>query len=849
METTPTFGQWLRLRRKALDLTQEDVARIVQCSISEVRKVESDERRPSRQIADLLANCLNIPLSEREAFIQAARSGRSPANPRWSNRSPLAIPVPAALPNPATVLMGREPEMAQIGRLLGQPDCRLLTLFGAGGIGKTRLSIEAARSYQSLFPDGVFFISLSPIRSSDLLISTIAGTVACDFYGPEEPAVQLANHLQDKSVLLVLDNIEHLSAGTAVLSRLLQRTQSLKMLITSRERLNLQGEWVFEIQGLPVPPAGQTENLEHYSSVGLFLQCAQRVQTDFNPGPEELAAIAQICRQVDGLPLGIELAAIWVRVLSCAEIAREIAADFNFLSTNLRDIPERHRSLRAVFDHTWSLLSDDEQRVMMYLAAFRGSFRREAAIEVAGASLPILSTLVDKCLLRRVATGIYNIHELVRQYATARLKTDPEAYTEAYRRVSDYYLNLLQAQERALRGPQQSQALANLSTEIDNIRLAWDWAVDHGCLETVAEAARALTWFYELHGWYQEGQDVFAQSAETLSSGNDPRLRAIRGQLLASSGFFLTRAGLHEQACTALEDSLGLLREAGKPIPLADALAYLGGFLLRTGDYGRMEAAFSESIALSRAAGYDWNVASCLSTWATALLTLGKLDQAVTFFREALGLWRKVGDPRSIAFALTFLGSALHEQGQHQEAHELLHEGLALSKTCGDRYATGASLSNLAAIAYAHGEFDEAESLFNQSAGLFEELGDHWSRAQVLNNLGFITIERGSHEQARSYFLEALKTAQENQTMPVAVSSLVGLSDLLARQGQSQKALELLAQVSAQPNLPHESRGRAEQLLSLLSSELPEDERQQLESSARSQPFSPFVAELLSSLE
>jgi transcriptional regulator with XRE-family HTH domain len=374
MDPEVSFGAWVTRRRKALDLTREQLAGQVGYSVSALRKIESDERRPSRQMAELLADCLQVPPDQRPTFVQVARGQLRVERLVAAVSTTVTgdeLPRPAIrLPVPPTPLIGREAELAELARLLRDPQCRLLTLVGAGGIGKTRLAIEVAGRHQDRFPDGACFVSLASLNSSAFLVPAIADALGYVFQRQMEPRTQLLNYLSVKQSLLVLDNVEHLLEGVDLFAEMLERAPGVKLLATSRERLNLQGEWVFEIQGLPVPPTDQAGRAEEYSAAALFVQSARRVQAGFELGAEERPPVVRICQMVEGMPLGIELAAAWVSVLTCREIAHEIERGMDFLATTMRDVPERQRSLRAAFDHSWSLLSADSRAD---LSGMRGS--------------------------------------------------------------------------------------------------------------------------------------------------------------------------------------------------------------------------------------------------------------------------------------------------------------------------------------------------------------------------------------------------------------------------------------------------------------------------------------------
>jgi transcriptional regulator with XRE-family HTH domain len=433
MEYSFSFGEWIKSRRKELDLTQAELAKRASCTVFAVRKIEAGERRPSRQLAGLLAQSLEIPSEDQITFTKVARGElsverlSSPAH-KTSRDSPLAIksgPTPGNLPRPLTSFIGREPELTALGQLLQDAQCSLLTIVGPGGIGKTRLAVEAAHLSEQLFPDGVWFVPFVSLNSPVQIVPTIAGALDFKFQEPTNPQAQLLRYLRAKRALLVLDNAEHLLDGVGVFTEILKDCHQVKLLVTSRERLNLLSEWVFDLQGLPVPLNDQVEHFEAYSSVALFLQSARRVRAGFEMREAERCWVLKICRTMEGMPLGIELSAAWVGLLSCEEIAKEIEHNLDFLSVSMRDLPERHRSLRATLDHSWKLLNPEERMILSRLSVFHGSFSREAAQAICGASLAVLSSLKNKTLLYRNEQGYYGLHEIIRQYAGLKLAETP----------------------------------------------------------------------------------------------------------------------------------------------------------------------------------------------------------------------------------------------------------------------------------------------------------------------------------------------------------------------------------------------------------------------------------------
>jgi predicted ATPase/DNA-binding XRE family transcriptional regulator len=454
MSSLTTFGQWLRLRRKALDLTQEELAKRVQCSVSAIRKIEADERRPSRQIAGLLAENLEILPHDRIPFIRVARGEHSidwlnysqtPNNKVAMSRLNLSVSNMPVQPNP---LVGREQEFQKINHVIESPQCRLLSLVGRGGIGKTHLAIEVALNQRKYFQDGVFFIPLSLISSTGYIYPSIAGSIGLSLFDAVDLSRQVLDYLADREMLLLMDNFEHLLPGSKVISDIIHYAPGVKILVTSMERLNLTGEWVFELQGLPVPPVDQLTGLESYNAIILFVQNAVRTDIRFNVKELDYSAIAKICRLVDGLPLGIELAAGWIRTLSCSEIASEIETNLDIYSMVGRDAPDRHLSLRAILDYSWGLLSTEEQNVLSKLSIFVNGFNRETAQQIAGAPLKVLAALADKSLIHRNQDGYYRLPELVRRHAFTHL--DPKIHDFLLAKLKDITFNAIIAETIAL---------------------------------------------------------------------------------------------------------------------------------------------------------------------------------------------------------------------------------------------------------------------------------------------------------------------------------------------------------------------------------------------------------------
>ncbi len=479
----------------------------------------------------LLARELGVePLPETQALYRRLKAKDQPAQHN--------------LPPQATPFVGRETELAQIAAILDRSDCRLLTLIGAGGIGKTRLALQAALEQLSTFRDGLFFAPLEGITAPKLLAAALAEVLGCPLSSPGEADQQLINYLARRELLLILDNFEHLltstpqgaAGGEGLLLKILTDAPQVKLLVTSRQRLKLRAEWVLEVEGLTYPDSpADVPDPANYSAVKLFVQQVQRVQAGFSLSAANQADVIRLCQLVNGSPLGLELAATWAPVLSCAEIVREIERDLDFLTDSSPDSSDRHRSMRTVFESSWQLLSAVEQAVLQKLSVFRGHFQREAASAVAHASPQLLLALLSKSLLQRDAAGRYSMHELLRQYAAEKLAADLGATNrllETYARHSNYYLSFLKERETRLQSG-QPEAVGEISDALTNIQAAWRWAVAQRYGETLEQAGKSLFLFCQVSNRFQEGEALFQEAIEELGAEAEAELAPVLSKLLA----------------------------------------------------------------------------------------------------------------------------------------------------------------------------------------------------------------------------------------------------------------------------------------------------------------------------
>jgi predicted ATPase/DNA-binding XRE family transcriptional regulator len=876
-----SFGRWIRRRRQTLGLTQTALALKAGYSAAMIRKIERDERRPSLNGATLLAEALEIPLAQRDAFLEVARKERAIdqlGSVDREERFPWeSDPQPRTnLPLPATLFVGREMALASLEGLLQDPTSRLVTLVGLAGIGKSRLAVHVAHSQLDRFAHGTFFVSLGPLDAPERIVATIAKTIGIQFHGAAQPQEQLLRYLRKKQMLLVLDNFEHLLPGASLLSDILQTAPDIQLLVTSRERLNLQGEWVFDVEGLAYPEDRDEEGLEQaasYAAVQLFMQGALRINPRFDLNGENRRSVVRICQLTEGVPLALELAAAWVRVLSCQAIAEEIERNLDFLKASAQDIPERHRSLRAALDHSWKLLSAREKAIFRRLSVFRGGFRREVAQEVTGADLEALTSLLDKSLLRREGEARYDMHELVRQYAASHLTTEAREHAQMRDRHSASYAALLGKLEEQISSPKQMAILAAMDAEMDNVRLAWNWMGAQRQIGNLQKSLNCLWRFYAIRSRLREGASLFRQAAEalrTVEEGEEAQElehSLVLAQLLARQGYFYLGLGWRDEARAMLQDSLTLIRACTDQARLAETLAILGFEKYWLGAFEEATQYSQESLSLNRALEKPFWTVFCLVTLAYISLAQEAYEEAYSFAQDSLALCRDfLGEPHGTAVSLIVLSAIANRLGQYAEAKRWAQEGLQISKTIRDRWGMALNLRRLGVANLESGEVERAGTLLRQSVSHFKEVGDHPTpMATTLIDLGVAARVSGAYAEARQVLLEALQTATETKTSTVVLNALTELATIEMEEGAGERALELVLQCRQDPSTKRQASGgaspdsqltlgqwgqqryaRLERLQGQLESQLTQQQAAAARARVQARPLEDLVQEILS---
>lgn len=632
--------------------------------------------------------------------------------------------TPHNLMEPATRFIGREDELVLLHRQLEEEGCRLLTLIGPGGVGKTRLALQLASERLMRHPHGVFFVPLASLQEAGQLALAVREALSLGFAGTEELKAQLLDYLKDKKLLLVMDNFEHLLEGAGFIHQLLEQAPDLHVLATSRQRLNLQGEVLHEVSGLSLPAEGaQPSTLVGYDAIRLFLESAKRADPGFKLTEQALPQVRSICNQVGGLPLGIELAAAWLRVIPLEEIAAEIESNPDLLATTAHDVPERHRSVRAVFESTWQQLSAHERAAFMNLSVFRGGFSREAASQVADVSLSELTALMNQSLLARCGPGRYELHELLRQYGAIKLK-DSGHKSLIQRRHVQYFRTLSEQAELMLQGPEQVKWLNLISAELDNLREALAAALELGEVEQEVGIAGALWQFWVMRGHFKEAMHWLQRGLEQ----GKPISAAVRAKGCSAAGTMAWLQGQMEQAKSLHQESLSLYQALGDQHGVAFTLNHLGVVTRDAGDAAEGKRLLQESLALYRSLPLDYLMVYPLNNLGALWLNFEQYPEAKACFEEALVLGRQRGNPWIETFVLYNLGELAYHQGFYDQAFELF--GQAMQKGEGLRYPNLAFHLRLSqgVVAVQQKDLQRASDLFKQGleqglkfGGLFQE--------------------------------------------------------------------------------------------------------------------------------
>ena len=785
---------------------------------------------------------------------------RSPAAP------PVAPPPIAAtqrpthpahnLPPDFNAFIGRSAERAEIHTRLNQSYCRLVTLVGPGGAGKTRLAIAAARERLNEYADGVWFVPLAGVHEqsgesgslSNTIATAIAASIGLPLSSAAEPLRQLRSQLSDKHLLLVIDNFEHLLDSVGVIRDIIEHAPRVQLLVTSRSVLNLQSEWLIEVTGLPFPANewAPAEAAEMPPAVVLFEERRKQVQPKPIDTLEERAAIRRICRLVEGMPLAIELAASLTRSARCSDIAATITHNLGNLTTTFRDIPARQRSLRAVFDVSWQHLTVDEQLLLAQLSVFRGGFTVEAASDVAQAASATLRALQDKSFLHQPQRGRYTLHEVLRFFASeklAELAATPNSLALIAERHSAYYLSRVGNYASALGSAHSQQAVQDILSDLDNVRQAWQWAIDRPNLAAIRRSQSALILFYRLAGLLHEGAAVLAHAIERLHSlmirvpEPSTEIQLVLNRLYIEQCHFFRRLGQYAPALEAAHEAIRLAQaandvagEAGARYvaglvlcyqanfataqhqaekalqhyqqlqdPVGESRVYnlLGLIMDQTGHYAPAGAYFEQALGISRSVGDRLGESMELANLGTLFGEQGDYGRERACYLEALPIDQQSSEPRLYAKTLSDLGFNSYMLGEHAHARACYEQSLAIMRSTGDRAWESVVLLRLSRLLQRLDELDSACAQCRQALTIARSIGHHDYESAALAQLGHLSAATQKWDEAEADYREALAlrlALGQPQCLPELQAGLAWIAVQQSKVDQAQAHLDSMIQ-------------------------------------------------------
>lgn len=742
-----------------------------------------------------------------QALLKAGEIGLLDAPPITSESAPRR---PAAELAP---FIGRDAELARLAAMLADARIRLITILGAGGMGKSRLALALADEHAGAFADGVHLVTLAQISDAGQVVYALIEALGLRLQASDPPEGQLFGFLRDKKLLLVLDNFEHVGEAADLVRDILSAAPGVRALVTSRARLNLGAEVVFVLGGLAFTDEADADSPPDHAAAHLLLERAARMDPTFAPGPADWPAIRRICRLTEGMPLALILAAGWLELLTLDEIAEELAHSIDILESQLRDLPPRQRSMRAAIESSWERLTADERRVCAALAVMRGGFTREAAAVVAGASLRHLQTLVNRSFITFDA-GRYQMHELLRQFAQEALNADAEAAGRIHHRHSDYYAAFLAERFEAMVIGSRPGVIAEISADLDNIRAAWAWALNHLRLASLAAMAQPLAALFHYQSRYLEGIRLFEQAIDQLSAApaGPDRDRAL-ATLMEDLGYYYIRVG-------RVADSEAMLRRAQThqdligylpPISTTDPLIGLSLCASIRGDHAEAVALAVQALEKHTRTGHLTHQAYALYALAGIAHDQGQYERALDCAERAVAAAERARDRWLLAHCRFQLGQVLHGMDQPAEAEPHYRASYAIYSDFGDLGGVAAALDRLGQIALKRGDWAEADRHYNESCITYRRIHDQGGMAAALQGLAGVALGRGDHAACRDHLRRALALGGAMHYVPLLFAALLTTVELSLETGDDAFALGLLRFIADHPACNQQVKDRARQ--------------------------------------
>jgi predicted ATPase/DNA-binding CsgD family transcriptional regulator len=745
------------------------------------------------------------------------------------------------LPAQTTEFIGREQELLTLSQFLRNLKVRLITILAPGGMGKSRLALELGARALGDFTNGVFFAPLAPLRDPEHIVNAIAESTGFQFMSDQrEPKQQILDFLSNKNMLLILDNFEHLLEGASLVTDILKAAPDVQVIVTSREKLSLRGEKTYTVSGMEFPDWETPEDALQYDAVKLFLQGAQLAATDFELVADDLKFLARICRLVEGMPLAIVLAAAWVEVLSFQEIADEISQSIDFLAAEMRDVPRRQWSIRAVFEPTWNRMNENEQAAFMRFSVFRGGATRKATQYVTGADLKTLQALVNKSLIERSTehnpAGRYAMHELLRQYAETKLDESGDA--DLTRNThSEYYLNALAEREEDIKGRDQIGTLNDIESDFENVKAAWYWAVERKKTDLLDRAMDCLDLFCEYRSHSQEAIALFNQAQKGYSpqQGDDPHLiwrRVLLRRCWPERWLYGSPYPIAQ-----IESCLKIARKRSEMAEVAYCLLILSRAIGEKGNHMEAITLLEESLAHYRAVDDKFHTATVLLRMSGQYAWAFDLDSFAKYAHQSLEMAREIDHKRCEANNLHNLSVFACFDGNYREAEQGFQDALTLSRELGLWYQIAYETKDLSGLAFSKGDLETARALLNEALTISKATGfilpgresigvgleivaenyaearlrceasreysTQFSKSELLmqNDMDVSLIDCGleAYMSARQHMQSALKSAIKWHAINIMTDSLPAAAIIEANTGNKTHAVELLALAFCHP--------------------------------------------------
>lgn len=743
---------------------------------------------------------------------------------------PAAPPLPAVsgpwhhhFPPQLTPFIGRAEELAAIQERLQDSAGRLLSLLGPGGIGKTRLVSEVVQRLESgreQFPAGCYFIPLLNVTTPNQLITAIGQQLGFTFRGGAEPAQQLLDHLANQALLLVLDNYEQLLPHTQFIEQILAHAPKVTLLVTGRVPLNLRAEWRFPLAGLTLPepnlPASQVAN---WPAVQLFESAARRIDPYFQINETNATTITTLCRHLAGMPLALEIAASWLKIYTLASLANRIETGISFLTATARDIPERHRSLRVIFEQSWQLLAPPARLAFARLTCFQGHFSLEAALTVADLDLETLSTLLEHTLIQRLENERYSLHPLLQQFARDHLDKEDVVFEQH----AAWYLGQVAQTAPQFASKTARSAVTLISQDLDNIRQAWQWAVNHQRADLLAAGLGGLESFYLFRGLYGEGRDYFGQAIEALASRPGHTLLYHRLRLAQASCYkkmgdtetaislikqvaaettaatyptaMIALAEIYElrgensQAIAFLEQARQLLATHNAPNQLAELLDITGRVYRTVNRIQDGIESLSQALSLNRTVGNESKVAENYANLGLLYKDLGNFSEAIYHIEQAINLAHKLDHRENVARFTQNLGLVYWQQGELEKALSCYQKGLAIAEELESKRGIGMCAGGIGAIMRLMHRYEEGLAHYRRALQQAEASGDLGLQATLVGNMGNIYMDQGKYETAMVFLERAMALDRMVGSIGNVCRHLGNIGDILKSQGRFAEAL------------------------------------------------------------